>query len=591
MTKHSTTASSGVFLYAPDDAPSAEPEATRRSSALDHPHTLLSTPSSRTVSVSRRLPPPPEGSGIRTTFTSRLSPGRPFEVYEDPIMEEYFPDKLHPQPLNVRSRTSLVASVSIVVAAAIGVGLGVGLMQLHVDASSDWPKWLALPGDLFVRALRCLIVPMVFCSMAVAIAEIVLLEKTALLSWRTGAVYFLTSLLATLQGITVAYVYHLVASHGVAKAPAPALPTNIALQCANKMYLAVLGSNGSIGCIEANPNATTALFTLSDASHGITLASKQAVSQLSLSDQVISIFNLVVPENIFASFASGSLLSIIAFALPLGFVIAKTQSDANHNYLLVLLRQTRNAILVLIDGLLRLTPIAVLFLLASAIVSYKIKEANAAAFGYVFLAFLSGVVSHVLLVMPLFLFLFTRCNPYKYLRHLVPAYVFAFGCASSMATLPVAVTVVHQTRQVSRSLAQLILCLGTPTNMNAAGLYQPVMTVFMAHMSGIDDQLRGPQWVVLFFVALIGSMGTAPVPNAGLVMLLTVWKTVFPSATQVPPAFAIVMAVDFLFDRIRTMTNVNGNMVVARMLADRFNDDLQDSIDDDAAAADRPIRV
>ncbi|OQR87803.1 dicarboxylate/amino acid:cation (Na or H) symporter (DAACS) family protein [Achlya hypogyna] len=579
----------GVLLYVQEQvtSPLSERHArhTQRSSPSDHPHTLLRTPNhsrSSSHSSDRRVPPPPEGSGIRTNFTSTRAsvPGdRPFEVYEDPIMEEYFPDKLGPPPLVVHGSYSphsanLVNSISIVIGATVGIGLGVGLMQINVDGGADWPKWLALPGDLFVRALRCLIVPMVFTTMAVAVAEVTLLNKTSILTWRTGGVFFFTSFVATLQGMTVAVVYHKFATHESINSSAVAVTsTAVALKCANNEYLSLL-PNGSVACTGVVANATASLFTVKDVNHVLTMSSKTTLTQLSLTDQVIAIVNLVVPDNIFASFASGSLLSIIMFALPLGVSIAKSHTgDASSNVLLNVLRQARNALLVLINAVLTLTPVAVLFLLASAIVSYKIKQSSASDFGYVFLAFLSGVGCHVIIVMPLILFIFTRSNPYSYLRQLFPAYVFAFGCASSMATLPVAVTVIHQTRQVSRSLAQLVMCLGTPVNMNSAGIYQPLMTVFMAHMSGMQDQLGVPQFVVLFFVSLVGSMGTAPVPNAGLVMLITVWKTVFPSSSALPPSFAMVMAVDFIFDRIRTMTNVNGNMVVAGILAERFDVD------------------
>ncbi|OQR91475.1 dicarboxylate/Amino Acid:Cation (Na or H) Symporter (DAACS) family [Achlya hypogyna] len=157
------------------------------------------------------------------------------------------------------------------------------------------------------------------------------------------------------------------------------------------------------------------------------------------------------------------------------------------------------------------------------------------------------------------------------MQQLIPAYVFAFGCSSSMATLPVAVTVIHQTRKVTRSTAQLIMCLGTPTNMNAAGLYHPLMVVFMAHMGGLEAALTAPKLVILFFISLVGSMGTAPVPNAGLVMLVTVWKTVFPDE-PLPHAFVYVVAMDFLLGRVRVMVNVNGNMIATRILANGIDD-------------------
>ncbi|OQR82278.1 dicarboxylate/amino acid:cation (Na or H) symporter (DAACS) family protein [Thraustotheca clavata] len=162
--------------------------------------------------------------------------------------------------------------------------------------------------------------------------------------------------------------------------------------------------------------------------------------------------------------------------------------------------------------------------------------------------------------------LLIRINPYAYMRQLIPAYVFGFGCSSSMATLPVAVTVIHQTRKVSWSTANIAMCLGTPANLNAPALFLPTMVVFMAQVSGHRSDLTTPKIVILFFISLLGSMGTAPVPNAGLVMLLTTWKTVFPNI-PLPHSFVYIVAMDFFLDRISTMVNLNGNMMVTRILA------------------------
>ncbi|OQR88494.1 dicarboxylate/amino acid:cation (Na or H) symporter (DAACS) family protein [Thraustotheca clavata] len=123
---------------------------------------------------------------------------------------------------------------------------------------------------------------------------------------------------------------------------------------------------------------------------------------------------------------------------------------------------------------------------------------------------------------------------------------------SSLATLPVAVAVIHRTQKVTRSTANLVMCLGTPTNMNTARLYHPTMAVFMAQISGHGSELSTPKIVILFFISLLGSMGTSPVPNAGLIMLLTIWKTIFPDIS-LPHSFVYVVAMDFLLARVRQL--------------------------------------
>ncbi|OQR81592.1 dicarboxylate/amino acid:cation (Na or H) symporter (DAACS) family protein [Thraustotheca clavata] len=535
-------------------------------------HTISTNTTSTARSGPRRQSTTSEPLSARTHFsTPSQQPNTPPPINGgEPILEESADAKnLAGGNFDSRSSSAMVNSLAVLICAAVGVALGIVLSKL--DVNSDVQTWIALPGTLFVRALRCLVVPLVFTSMAVSVAEVVVLNRTSVLTWRTAAVFLFTSVSAALEGMAVALIFRsvFVAPVNAAGASTSTTPM-IALQCANGNFLEDL-VNGTMACTGANSTMKTAMFELTDVNNVLSI--QGSFQNLSLTDQVIAIINLIVTDNIFSSMANGSLLSIIAFAVPLGIAIAKSHvGEVSTNYLLNLLRQVRNAMLSLVNAVLVLTPVAVLCLVSSAIMNY---HSNAGSFikgvAYLAIAFVSGVICHVFIVLPSALFLFTRIQPYNYLRQLFPAYVFAFGCSSSMATLPVAVTVVHQTRQVSPGLAQLIMCLGTPVNTNAAGLYYPLMTMFMACMSGQEGNLGIPQIIVLFCVSWLGSMGTAPVPNAALVMLMTVWKTVLPNI-PLPQSFVYVVAVDFLFDRICTMTNVNGNMVATRILANMYDD-------------------
>ncbi|OQR99822.1 dicarboxylate/amino acid:cation (Na or H) symporter (DAACS) family protein [Thraustotheca clavata] len=531
-------------------------------------------------SNSRRVPQAVE-NGLRTDFkttpqrdaslpaTPPIS-GRDFQG--DPIMEEEAHNNaMH--PTYQKHTSGFSSSLAILICAIIGIGLGIGLGK--TNPSADTQALVALPGNLFVRCLKCLIVPLVFCTMTVSVAEVIELKRTSLLTWRTAGLFFFTSFLSACQGMTLALVYRGVINHGIENIDTSnsSFPV-VAFKCANGLFLHA-GDDGSLACLDKT-NATIANdFSLIDVNNALNLAS--ANTTLSVTDQAISIVNQAVPDNIFSALSQGTLLSVIAFALPLGFAVALSHNGRNGpNQLLEFTRQVRNALLILVTAVLRFTPIAVLFLIADAVATYTATASQfASQAGYAVLFFFCGVFSHVGIVLPLVMVVFIRINPYTYMRQLLPAYVFAFGCSSSMATLPVAVTVIHQTRKVTRSTAQLIMCLGTPTNMNSAGLYHPLMVVFMAQISGHGSDLTTPKLVILFFISLLGSMGTAPVPNAGLIMLITVWKTVFPNI-PLPHSFVYVVAMDFLLGRVRVMVNVNGNMMATRILANNLDDTSTD---------------
>ncbi|OQS03458.1 dicarboxylate/amino acid:cation (Na or H) symporter (DAACS) family protein [Thraustotheca clavata] len=572
----------GVVLYAgePIISPSQPPSS---GSSRRRPHTASSSAASSASSSrsKRRLPPPPETTDVRTNFTTiKAHTGQTQQ--NDPILGEQngddyplleeIPEKepVGIQALNATANRTFVGSISVIIGAILGVGIGLGLSQLHM--TKDSLQWLALPGELFVRALRCLIVPMVFCTMSVAIAEVIVLNKTSILTWRTGAIFFLSSFLATSQGVTVAMIYRGIFQSNSITNTTSSTQLVFGLKCHNGYFLQANGSY--LSCSSKYSNVSTSQFQVDDINE-ILQRNSTGVKNLSLTEQVISIINTSVPDNIFASLSQGALLSIIMFALPLGYAVAKSHSGPDHsNVLLSILRQTRNALLILVNAVLYLTPVAVVFLISDAIISYGNATTIMYQGGYLMLAFTTGILFHVLVMLPLVVCLFTRTNPYNYMRQLFPAYVFAFGCSSSMASLPVAVTVIHQTRFVSRSMAQLVMCLGTPVNLNASGIYYPVLIIFMANVAGLNSAFGPPQWAVLYFVTLLGCMGTAPVPNAGLAMLMTIWKTVLPNQ-PLPTAFVYVVAIDVLLDRICTMTNIHGNMMVTRILAAKFDDGFE----------------
>ncbi|KDO27818.1 hypothetical protein SPRG_07416 [Saprolegnia parasitica CBS 223.65] len=523
--------------------------------------------------------PPPASYTFRTNFTTKPALG----LYEGHPSEEAI---LEESPTRNRAHgdyldgAKTLNPLTILVCAGIGVAVGFGLSRLNV--SPDAASWIALPGDLFVSALRCLIVPMVFCSMAASVADVIAAKKTTLLGWRTVLTIVLSVTFSAVQGIVISVLFQ---SRFVPDAALvvekSAINMTFTLQCHNSNYLEMLPS-GRIACSAANASQSSTLFDVIDV-NGL-YRFETPFQTLTLTDQLISVLQLIVTDNIFKL--------IIMFALPFGVAIAKSfAGPISDNLLVVLIKQTRNAMLILINTVMRLTPIAVVFLIASAVISFSSNASNVAGqVGFAVLAFVLGSISHVLLVMPIFLFLTTRINPYNYIRQLTSAYVFAFGCASSMAALPIAVSSIHQTRQVSRPFAQLIMTLGTPVNLNACGMYYPILVTFMANMSGNGDSLGLPQWIVMFFVSILASMGTAPVPNSGLVMLITVWKTVFPSK-DLPAAFSYVVAIDFIMDRIATMVNLNGNMVVTRILSEQVDEAMEVWANEQIVRSDFPTNV
>ncbi|KAF0692672.1 hypothetical protein As57867_016200, partial [Aphanomyces stellatus] len=250
--------------------------------------------SSRSNSPTNRRPEFKTVSDPRTPF------GIPYQDSDSPLLEAIIDDINMPRP----TRKMLFPTPRPSSAR--------GLFWLA--RWSVWPSVVALPGNLFLRALRCLIVPMVFCVMTVVVAEAVAMGRTSMLRFTIVLPYVLTSVLATVQGIATAILLQFTHHIGVSiyhDQGDISYAFNTTVQCANGLFLTAL-PNGTIGC--AGINTSTTYFANATASVG----ADSVGSSLSLMDQVVAITDLIVPVNIFASLANGDLLSIVLFAIPVG---------------------------------------------------------------------------------------------------------------------------------------------------------------------------------------------------------------------------------------------------------------------------------
>lgn len=466
----------------------------------------------------------------------------------------------------------MTGTPAVIVGALLGIGIGVSLSKLKV--SMEVAEWIALPGDLFIRALKLLVVPMVFASLAVGMADILSVGKASIIGWRASLFYVFTSIVASIQSVMWALLFR-----GFFKSQIPEevdTTSLIGLKCSNGLYMTT-GDDGNVTC-SATSLSNKSNFFFEDVNN-VFVKNDITFKKLSLSDQLFGLFKQMVSDNITQSFSQGALLSVVMFAIPFGVAVAKSHagSRSSANHLLEFLRQVNNTFLLLIRWIINLTPFSVISLIAGSIAKNldNLDLLNNVAF---FLGTLvAGVVGHLLLVMPAVFFFFTKTNPYFYLKQMIPAQVFAFGCASSMATLPVTMRCVDATKQVSRSLSRFVVSIGATINMDGSALYFPAGIIFMAETSGLGDKLGTIQLFLLVIVSTIASVGGAPVPNAGLVMIITVWHTVMNK--DLPPSFSFLVAIDWLADRFRTLTNITGDTMITRIVADQVDETYLDEQD------------
>ncbi|KAF1785809.1 Sodium:dicarboxylate symporter [Phytophthora cactorum] len=490
-------------------------------------------------SLSNSLSAPTDYANVEPT-------AMPFISSTDPPPEEARPDPTRGFRGN---GTNLKLSVRYMIIGAI-VGIALGIVFAHVGVSNIAAQWISLPGDLFLRAVNALVVPYVFCSVAVAVGDIVFVGKVSIVGLQTLKIFATGWVVSTALGISVAFVFR----------PLFRLKTNMPVRTLMLWML----SNNSITC---SSNATA--LSLDNA---FVLDDVNSVFETN-SDALISTLESVVPDNIFSSLADGDLLAIITFAMVLGSIAGRSYFSKTRrvNYLYLVLLQLRNTFFLAMEWVIWITPVAVVSTISGAFASNQDAVSQLPKVYMFLVACISATALQILVVYPFVIFLLARCNPYAHMHHMIRSYLFAFGSSSSLATAPVTLGCVQKARVCSQSIATFVVSIGVVTNMSGSGWYYPIGIIFLAESSGNGDELTFLRLVAIFFLTIVACAGTPPVPNGGMVLMSTMYKTVFGVST-LPSTWALYVAMDFFADRLSTICNVNDDIMALKVIAENTDE-------------------
>lgn len=551
---------------------------------------LPSLPSTYSDGSATRLAggrPPPPHAMVRTNFTTAArtsipdnneSPGVGYnDVYTPAELRgptHQFVDAVAPQQQEATSSTTNM----VIILVCVVLGFGVGTLLNHYNVDSTVSEWINTPGDLYIRAIQCIVVPLVFVNLAVSVADLVHIGKGHTIGIRVALIFALTMLIGVFEGLGLSYLARLFWLDD-SKITTSSDTAVFGIECSNGLYMEQQ-TDGSVTCTAATLN-TTSQFQADDINSALVRTSTTSTSSGTLSDNLIAILEMIVPSNITAAFVDATLLSIVAFAIPCGIALAKSfHGPVNLNPMLEFLREVNEALVTMINMVIYFTPLAVFSLVAGSFgddLGSVLDVSPMVVTLKVALLFLVAAMLHMLVVMPAIFTAFTHANPFAFMKHMVPAYVFCLGCSSSMATLPVSMRCIEQSQAVSNSIKYFVMSIGASINMAGTAMYLPMMVFFIVDASGMKDQLGSFEVGVLVIAAFLGSLAAAPVPAGSLVMLITVWKIVFPS-TDLPSMYNFVVAADAVLDRLVTLVNVNGDAMICRIIADQIDETVADEI-------------
>lgn len=364
-------------------------------------------------------------------------------------------------------------------------------------------EWI---GEVFIRALRMIMIPLVCTSLITGISNIGSAGNLGRIGIKTLLYYMATSLLAILTGLVMINLFR------------PGYNSGLSLD--ENVEIADL-TNSSIG------------------------------------DTLINI----VPVNIFESLVQGDMLPIIFFSLVFGFFITRLPGS-NKILLSNVFKSLFNLLMKITAFVLMFAPLGIYGLVAPMVAAQENIGMLLQKLGIYGMIVLGGLIIHAFITLPSLLALFAKVNPLKHFSGVTTPLITAFSTASSNATLPFTMESVKHNSGVSDKISSFTLPLGATLNMDGTALYEIVAAMFIAQAYGIE--LTFIQQFQMVFTALLASIGAAGIPMAGMVMMALVLSVV-----GLPlEAVGLVMAIDPLLDRFRTAVNVwsdtCGSVIIAK---------------------------
>ena len=426
-------------------------------------------------------------------------------------------------------------AIKMLIAMVLGIGVGLGFMALRESLGSGSEVWQTINnilfqditaagaesaiglfyiiGQLFIRSLQLVIVPMVFTSIVLAIGTIRDASTLGRVSLKTFGWFLLTTTAALVMAGLIGLVCY-----------------------NNGMFSTVIeGVAASTGSTGANP---------------------------------LNVVLNIIPSNVTATFSSnGSVLAVVFLAVAIGLGMNKLGygPDCAVNKLCT---EVSNIIVTFLNFIVnKFGPIAIFMLLCRTFATYGITYLQP-AFAYVIVTVLLLLV-YLFIGYPLYVAIITRKNPITFIKKIFKVIVFGFSTSSSAATLPLNVETTTNELGVDKQIASFVLPLGMTVNMDGTAIMQVVATLFLAGVGGYEVSIGS--LILIMILALIASVGTPAAPGAGAVILFTILSGVGFTNEAALMGYTLILAINRPIEMLVTSLNCVGDSVAAVAVAKTEN--------------------
>ncbi|MCA9080596.1 MAG: dicarboxylate/amino acid:cation symporter [Planctomycetaceae bacterium] len=421
----------------------------------------------------------------------------------------------------------LTAQIVVGILFALGFAAVLPFLPADAQGTPTLGRWLLTPveigGDIFLRLLRMIVVPLVVTSVMSGVLGLGDIRKLGRPGLIAIGYYLTTTIMAVIVGLIVV---NLVRPGAVDAETAAAFQQT--METGREMSSDGDRPDSAVGILR---NLILMLFT----------------------------------DNLPQAAVSGELLPLIIFSI----VFAGVLTTLGDRVAIVnsFILQLNDALMQLILLIMRLAPLGIFCLVAAkfgdAMLDGKFLETLSKLAAY-FLTVLLGLAIHAFVTLPAVLYLLTRRNPYRFMLQISEALLTAFSTASSSATMPVTIEKTIDEAGVSRKSVDFVVPLGATINMDGTALYEAVAAIFIAQVLG--SHLTLPDQIIVAITATLAAIGAAGIPEAGLVTM----QIVLTSVGLPAKGMAIITSVDWLLDRFRTTVNVLGDAMGAAVVDQYF---------------------
>lgn len=409
---------------------------------------------------------------------------------------------------NAKEKKKISLTSKIFIALIVGAVTGMVLHYLVPDGNMKndviVEGVLYVLGQGFIRLMKMLVVPLVFCSLVCGSMAIGDTKKLGNVGGKTLAFYLVTTAVAVAVALGIGTL----------------LRPGIGLDMSK---------------IQVNASDI------------------ETMESASLAQTILNI----IPDNPFKALANGEMLQVIVFALIVGVILAKLgeRAEVVANFI----SQFNDIMMEMTMMVMSLAPIGVFSLIARTFANIGFSAFIPLA--KYMIAVLIALAIQCFGVYQILLKVFTGLNPVRFIKKFFPVMAFAFSTATSNATIPLSIDTLYKKMGVSKKISSFTIPLGATINMDGTSIMQGVAVMFAAQAFGIH--LTPMDYVTVIGTATLASIGTAGIPSVGLVTL----TMVFNSVGLPVEAIGIIMGIDRILDMARTAVNITGDAVCTTIVA------------------------